>query len=207
MHLRSQYCLNRIMSTPIQNKINIAVFASGNGSNAQNIIEYFSSSDSVGRVALIVCNKKDAYVLTRAEQLGVPAIVISRAQLNDPQYILPILEEYNIDFIALAGFLLMIPSFLIGRYEDRIVNIHPSLLPKYGGKGMYGHFIHEAVVEARESESGITIHKVNSSCDDGEIVFQTSINIAPDDTADDVEAKIHALEKIHYPRVIDEMLR
>ena len=187
-------------------KKKIAVFASGNGSNAENIIRYFRSPEAVAEVALVVCNRTDAYVITRARNLEVPVEVITRAQLNDPGFFTSLLDRYGIDFIALAGFLLMIPSYLIHDYKDRIVNIHPSLLPKYGGKGMYGHHIHEAVVAARETETGITIHYVNEKCDEGDAVFQASVPVLPEDTPGDVEAKIHHLEKQHFPRVISELI-
>lgn len=181
---------------------NVAVFASGNGSNAENIIRYFNTENDTVRVALVVCNKKDAFVVTRAQNLGVPVEIISKRDLSDPDLFLGLMRRYEIDFIALAGFLLMIPPYLIEAFHERIVNIHPSLLPKYGGKGMYGHHIHEAVVAARERETGITIHNVSEACDEGSIIFQKSVLVEPDDTPGDVERKIHQLEKVHYPEVI-----
>lgn len=191
-------------STP---RARIAVFASGNGSNAENIIRYFQNDSDIAEVALVVCNKKEAVVISRASSLGVPVEIVTRAQLNDPEFFLDLLRRYQIDFIALAGFLLIIPPFLTDAYNGRMVNIHPSLLPKYGGKGMYGHHIHEAVVAAGEKETGITIHSVSDDCDGGEILFQTKIAVEPGDTPADVEANIHALEKEHYPRVIAEIIR
>lgn len=182
---------------------NIAVFASGNGSNAENIIRYFNKSEKdSARVVLVVSNNKDAYVVTRAQNLDVPVEIITKKQLNDRNFFLALMSRYDIDFIVLAGFLLMIPPFLIEAFHDCIVNIHPSLLPKYGGKGMYGHHIHEAVVAAHEKETGITIHSVNEACDEGSIIFQTSVPVDPDDTPSDVERKIHELEKVYYPQVI-----
>ena len=181
----------------------IAIFASGNGSNAENIINYsLSAPDSGLEVALIVCNRPDAGVIDRARRLGVPVRVMTRAEINDPAIMLATLDEAKVDAIALAGFLLMIPDFMLERYPGRIINIHPSLLPKYGGKGMYGSHIHRAVIEAGESETGITIHHVSSECDGGSIIFQAAIPIAPGSTPDDVEVAIHDLERTHYPRVL-----
>lgn len=195
-------------------EITIAVFASGNGSNAENIINFFNHSRHAAadatqkdaKVGLVVCNRPDAFVTERARTLNVPVEIVTREQLNDETYFLGLMDKYNIGFIALAGFLLMIPSFLIGRYQGRIVNIHPSLLPKYGGKGMYGHHIHEAVVAAGEKETGITIHHVSDRCDEGAVIFQTSVTVESDDTPATVEKKIHALERKHYPAVIAEII-
>ena len=181
----------------------IAIFASGSGSNAENIINYSQSTPDSGlEVALVVCNRPDAGVIDRARRLGTPVRVMTRAEINDPTVMLATLDEARVDAIALAGFLLVIPDFLLDRYQGRIINIHPSLLPKYGGKGMYGRHIHQAVVEAGETETGITIHYVSSECDSGRIIFQTAIPIAPGSTPADVETAIHALERAHYPRVI-----
>lgn len=182
------------------------MFASGNGSNAENIITHFQRPDSPAEVALVVCNRPDAFVLERAARLGVPTEVITRTQLSDESFFSDLLARYGIDFIALAGFLLMIPEWLVKKSEGRMVNIHPSLLPKYGGKGMYGHHIHEAVVAAGETETGITVHHVSESCDGGDIIFQAKVAVAPGDTPADVEKKIHAAEKLHYPAVIERQL-
>ena len=157
-------------------KKRLAVFASGNGSNAENIIRYFQADDRNAEVALVVCNKPDAKVLERAEKLGVPAIVVPRRDFNNEDFMTGLLRDNGIDFIVLAGFLLIIPDFLIKLYPEKIVNIHPSLLPKYGGKGMYGSHVHEAVVAAGEKESGITIHMVDENCDGGRIIFQTTVS-------------------------------
>lgn len=189
-------------------KTNVAVFASGNGSNAENIIRFFNKTENDPvRVAVVVCNKKDAYVVTRAHALSVPVEIITKDQLSDSNFILSLMCRYQICFIALAGFLLMIPPFLIEAYPDRIVNIHPSLLPKFGGRGMYGHRVHEAVIAASEKETGITIHIVSKVCDQGQIVFQTSVKVQPHDTPDDVERKIHELEQAYYPEVIRRLLQ
>lgn len=183
---------------------NIAIFASGSGSNAENIIRYFQERPERGEVALVVCNKADAGVLERAERLGVESRVMSRAEINDPELMLPLLESRGVDTIVLAGFLLMVPGFLLERYHERILNIHPSLLPKFGGKGMYGRHVHEAVVAAGERETGITVHIVSEKCDEGRIVFQASVAVDPADSSADVEAKVHDLERQHFPRVVDE---
>lgn len=182
----------------------IAIFASGNGSNAENIIRYFADHPDKAEVSLVVCNKPGAAVIEKAEKLGVTVAVITKAELKDEDFIIALLNRYSIDLIVLAGFLLMIPQCFTERYRDRIVNIHPSLLPAYGGKGMYGIHVHEAVVSAGEKETGITIHLVTDKCDEGAIIFQAKTEIAPDDTPQSVEAKIHQLEKEFFPGVIDK---
>lgn len=185
----------------------IAVFASGNGSNADNIIRYFNDDPSNGaRVALVVCDRPGAGVIARAEKAAVSVALISRDQLNDRRVMHEILEASGIDIIVLAGFLLMVPGFLLEAYPGRVVNIHPSLLPKYGGKGMYGSRVHKAVVEAGETQTGITIHLVNEHCDQGRIIFQAAIDITPSETPEEVESRIHHLEQQHFPRVIRDFL-
>lgn len=188
-------------------KTRVAIFASGNGSNAENIIRYLrEEAPQAVEVVLVVCNVPDAYVLQRAERLGIPSIVVPRKEFRDEKLITDILLRHQVDFIILAGFLLMIPEFLIKMYPDKIVNIHPSLLPKFGGKGMYGSHVHEAVVAAGEKESGITIHMVNEQCDGGRILYQARVELDPSDTPDDVARKVHALEYLHFPRVILETI-
>lgn len=182
----------------------IAVFASGNGSNAENIIRYFRGTDRGAEVALVVTNKADAGVIGRAGRLGVDCRVMTAAEIRDQQTLVPLLESYGIDLIVLAGFLLMVPQFLISRYPDRIINIHPALLPKFGGKGMYGRHVHEAVVAAGERESGITVHFVSEKYDEGRIIAQVSTAVSPSDTAADLETKIHRLEQENFPRIIRE---
>lgn len=182
----------------------VAIFASGNGTNAENITRYFQSSVPDGEIALVISNNPEAGVIRRSMDLGVDTVVMSRQEINDPAQMLGLLEKYSIDIIVLAGFLLRIPPFLTQRYPDRIVNIHPALLPGYGGKGMYGHHVHEAVVAAGEKETGITIHYVNENYDEGRIIFQAKTPVATDDTPADVESKVHVLEKEHFPRVIAE---
>lgn len=185
---------------------NIAIMASGNGSNAENIIKFFNTHELGWKVSVVVCNRADAYVLQRAERLGVPSVVMPKVAFNDRAELQDVMERYNVDAVVLAGFLLMIPEWLIERYPERIVNIHPSLLPKYGGRGMYGHHVHEAVVAAGERESGITIHLVNEDCDGGRVLFQAVTAVSPEDTAADVEGKIHELEQRYYPAVVASLL-
>ena len=186
--------------------MNIAIFVSGSGSNCENIIRYFQGSDLV-KTALVVSNRADAYALTRARNLDVPAVVVSKADLNREEFLLPLLDRYHIDFIVLAGFLLMVPPFLIQRFDRRIINLHPALLPKFGGKGMWGHHVHEAVKAAGETTTGMTVHYVSEVCDGGEIIAQFSTPISPDDTPDDIAAKEHVLEMQHFPQVIEQVVR
>jgi phosphoribosylglycinamide formyltransferase 1 len=185
---------------------NIAVFASGSGTNAQNIAEYFRSTWDI-RVSLILANKPDAYVLERAKNLNIPSIVFTREEFYDNETILEILQRNKIDFIVLAGFLWLIPGYLLKAYSRRIINIHPALLPKYGGKGMYGDKVHQAVIESGDKQTGISIHYVNDHYDEGEIIFQNSFDILPGDTAESIAKKVHLLEYKHFPRVIEETIR
>ena len=184
---------------------NIAILASGAGSNAQKIIEYFSNRMDIS-VHLIISNKKDAGVLSIAKLSGISSLVISKDSFYQSTDLLVALEKHQIDFIVLAGFLWLIPAYLIHNYPDRMVNIHPALLPKYGGKGMYGHFVHEAVHEAKELYSGITIHYVNEKYDEGSIVFQEKCEISPIDQPLDIAKKVQLLEHTYYPVVIDQLV-
>jgi len=186
--------------------MNIAIFVSGNGSNCENIIRHFNVEGGMARVALVISNKTDAFALTRAARFNVPSRVLSKAEINDEEKLLPLLDSFNIGFIVLAGFMLIIPAFLVTRFERRMVNIHPSLLPKHGGKGMYGHHVHEAVKASGDNETGITIHFVSSECDGGEIIAQFSTPVSPDDTAISIEEKVHALEQKYFPTVIERVL-
>ena len=186
-------------------KKNIAIFASGSGSNAENIIRYFQKNDSA-LVSLVLSNKSDAYVLERAHRLGVPCNVFTKEDWIAGDEILAVLQEYRIDFIVLAGFLVRVPDLLLHAYPDKIINIHPALLPKFGGKGMYGDRVHQAVVAAGEKESGITIHYINEHYDEGAIIFQASCPVLPSDTPEEVASKVHALEYAHYPHVIESLL-
>ena len=186
-------------------KINIAIFVSGSGSNCENLIRHFSGSDRINS-ALVVSNKPDAYALVRAQNLGVKTVVAPKPQLNDPDYMLPLLNGHHIDFIVLAGFLPLVPTFLIDAFPRRIVNLHPALLPKFGGKGMWGHHVHEAVKVAGETETGMTVHYVTPICDSGEIIAQYRCALSPDDTPDDIAEKEHQLEMKYFPKVVEEVL-
>ena len=186
-------------------KINIAIFVSGSGTNCENLIRYFADSERVC-CALVVSNKPDAFALVRAQNLGVATAVAPKAQLNDADFMMPLLSEHHIDFIVLAGFLPLVPDFLIEAFPRRIINIHPALLPKYGGKGMWGHHVHEAVKAAGETETGMTVHYVTPVCDSGEIIAQFRTPLSPDDTADDIAAKEHILEMEHFPKVVEQVL-
>lgn len=185
--------------------INIAVFVSGNGTNCENIIKYFQDDNDIN-ISLVISNRQDAYALKRAAKYGVTCKVLSKSEINDEHIILPILQKFSIDFIVLAGFMLIVPEFIINKYYNKVINIHPSLLPKFGGKGMYGHHIHEAVKAAGETETGITIHFVNNICDGGEIIAQFKINLTQHDSVEDIESKIHLLEQKHFPNVIKDVV-
>ena len=184
----------------------VAIFVSGTGTNCENIIRYFAGSEVVN-IALVVSNKSDAPALEKARRLGVPTEVVSKSQLSDSSFMLPLLRERDIHFIVLAGFLLMIPDYLIAAYPRRIINLHPSLLPKFGGKGMYGHRVHEAVKAAGETETGMTVHYVTGECDGGEIIAQYKTAISPEDTPEDIAAKENLLEMGYYPLVIKQVLQ
>lgn len=186
-------------------KVNIAIFASGGGTNCENIIRYFKDSDEVC-TALVVSNKADAPVLRKALKLGVPVQIVTKAELNDETVMMPLLQQYAIDFIVLAGFLPLIPDFLVEAYPRRIVNIHPSLLPKFGGKGMWGHHVHEAVKAAGETETGMTVHWVTPVCDGGDIIAQYRVALSPEDSAEVISEKEHVLEMKYYPLVILRVL-
>lgn len=186
--------------------VNIAIFVSGSGSNCENIIQYFQHNKQV-HIALVVSNRSDAYALVRAKKLNVPTAVLPKADFNNKDKVLKLMADYRIDFILLAGFLLMIPDWLISVYQRRMINLHPALLPKFGGMGMYGHHVHEAVRKANETETGMTVHWVSTVCDGGEIIAQFRTPITPDDTPGDIAGKEHILEMEHFPRVIETILR
>jgi len=185
--------------------MNVAIFASGNGSNAQKIIEYFSGNTSI-RIALVLSNKKDAYVICRAEKLNIPSFTFSYKEFNNTSVVMEKLKEFEIGFIVLAGFMIKVPDPLIMEYSGKIINIHPALLPKYGGKGMYGDHVHKAVIDEGEKESGITIHFVNEDYDKGKIISQVRCEVDIKDTPDTLAAKIHELEHYHYPRIIEKVI-
>ena len=186
--------------------VNIAIFVSGSGSNCENIIQYFQHNKQV-HIALVVSNRSDAYALVRAKKLNVPTAVLPKADFNNKDKVLKLMADYRIDFIVLAGFLLMIPDWLISVYQRRMINLHPALLPKFGGMGMYGHHVHEAVRKANETETGLTVHWVSTVCDGGEIIAQFRTPITPDDTPGDIADKEHILEMEHFPRVIETILK
>ncbi len=185
---------------------NLAIFASGAGSNAQQIINYFRNSPDI-RISLIVCNKPGAGVLTIAEKENIPSILIDKEKFFRGDGYVSELQQANIDFIVLAGFLWKIPQTLITAYPRKIINIHPALLPKYGGKGMYGNFVHGAVIEAKDLESGITIHYVDEHYDHGDVIFQATCPVEPNDDIHSLSKKVQVLEHEYYPKVIEEVLK
>jgi len=182
--------------------LKIAIFASGSGSNAENIVNYFSGNSNF-RFPLILSNKSDAFVHERAKKLGIPSFTFSREQFLNGEEIKRFLNNHNIDAIILAGFLLKVPDVLIKSFPDKIINIHPALLPKYGGKGMYGDNVHKAVKAAGETESGITIHYVNEHYDEGNIILQAKCELTNEDTPETIAEKVHALEYEHFPKAIE----
>ncbi len=182
----------------------IAIFASGSGSNAENIVNYFSKNENI-IFPLILSNKVNAFVHERAKKLGIPSFTFTRKEFDETSLVLDLLQQYQVDFIVLAGFLLKVPENLLKAFPDKIINIHPALLPKFGGKGMYGDHVHQAVVAAHEKESGITIHYVNENYDEGKIIFQAKCEILPTDTPEDVAGKVHALEYEYFPQVIEKV--
>lgn len=183
----------------------IAIFASGNGTNCENIIRYFQAKGDA-EIAFVLSNKADAYALVRARRLGVKTVVMTRDTFNDESAVMELMRREHVGFIVLAGFLLLVPPFLIDAFDHRMVNIHPSLLPKYGGKGMYGRHVHEAVKAAGESETGMTVHWVTREYDSGAIIAQYKTAISPTDTVDDIAAKEHELEMKYFPEVIDRIV-
>ena len=186
-------------------KKKIAIFASGSGTNAQQIMHYFEDH-LFGEVALVLSNKPDAYVLERAKKFRVHTHVFDRPSFYESDTILKILQKREISLIVLAGFLWLVPDYLIKAYPERIINIHPALLPAYGGKGMFGKRVHEAVIQNLEKESGITIHYVNEKYDEGMIIMQAKCKVRPDDTPESLAERIHHLEHRHYPEVIEKLL-
>jgi len=183
----------------------IAIFASGRGSNAKAIIDYFKDHATI-KVALIVTNNKTAGVIQIAKDNRIPFDIISPAELKEEETILDLLDVYQIDLISLAGFLLLIPAYLVRAYPNKIINIHPALLPKYGGKGMYGIKVHEAVIANKETETGITIHYVNEKYDEGEYIAQFRCHVEPSDSAESIAAKVHQLEHEHFPRELEKLM-
>lgn len=185
-------------------KVKLAIFVTGGGTNCENIIRYFEGSKTV-QVSIVVSSRSDAYAITRAKNLGVPVSVITKQQLNDDRD-LTLQTVRGCDYIILAGFLPKVPEYLIQHYPNKIINIHPALLPKHGGKGMWGHHVHEAVKAAGDTESGITIHYVNAELDEGKHIAQFSTPLSPDDTPDDIAEKVHELEMKYFPSVIEKVV-
>lgn len=183
----------------------LAIFASGSGSNAEKIAEYVAANAAID-VSLILTNNPKAGVIDRARRLHIPVVSFDRQTFYDSERIVELLKNQAIDLVVLAGFMWLIPASLVQAFPQRIVNIHPALLPKYGGKGMYGHFVHEAVVAAGEPESGITIHYVNERYDEGDVIFQASCSVERGDTPDDVARKVQVLEHQYYPKIVEELV-
>jgi phosphoribosylglycinamide formyltransferase-1 len=184
---------------------NIIIFASGNGSNAENIALHFSNTDTIS-IKAIFCNNPHAGVIERAKRLNIPLVLFDKKTFGDKELFYTLIEPYNPDLLVLAGFLWLIPAYLINKFSGKIINIHPALLPKYGGKGMYGHHIHEAVLAQKEKEHGITIHLVNEEYDKGNIIFQAKFDLTPNDDIHSVSKKISELEMHYYPEAIKRVL-
>ncbi|MEO6346774.1 MAG: phosphoribosylglycinamide formyltransferase [Aquaticitalea sp.] len=183
----------------------IVIFASGSGTNAENLINFFHNRET-GSVIQVLTNNPYAKVLERAKKLNVSALSFNRIAFSQSNDVLNILKAAQPDLIVLAGFLWKMPDFILNEFCNKVINIHPALLPKYGGKGMYGNFVHEAIIANKETETGITIHYVNEHYDEGAIIFQTKCAVALNDTAEDVATKIHQLEMEHFPKVVEELL-
>jgi phosphoribosylglycinamide formyltransferase-1 len=181
----------------------IAIFASGRGSNAEKILEYFSNHPRI-RVTLVLSNKAEAGVQEFAKQYGVPFVALKKAEFQDENKVLALLKDHNVDFIALAGFLLLIPGYLVNACKDRILNIHPALLPDFGGKGMYSMRVHEAVKASNAGISGMTVHLVNPRYDEGRILFQSAVKLDPEDSPEDIAGKVLKLEHKYYAKVIED---
>ncbi|WP_353135765.1 phosphoribosylglycinamide formyltransferase [Pseudopedobacter sp.] len=187
-------------------KKRIAIFASGSGSNAQKIMEHFKKSDEA-EVAIVLSNNPEAYVLQRADNFEIPTHIFDRTEFRDTDEIIKILKNLQIDLIVLAGFLWLIPKNLLEAFPNKIINIHPSLLPAYGGKGMYGDYVHKSVLANKDPESGITIHFVNEHFDEGEIIYQAKFRIEPNDDLEMIKFKGQQLEHLHFPRIIENLLK
>ena len=198
--------MNHNLITHHSSLINVAIFASGMGTNAQKIIDHFKNS-SLAKIVLIVCNKKKAGVINIAEKENIPLLLVEREKFFSGNSCLDELKERKIDFIALAGFLWRMPAVLLNAFPRRIVNIHPALLPKYGGQGMFGTHVHESVLESGDKESGITIHYVDEHYDHGDIVLQLTCPVLEGDTAESLAQRIHALEYANYPLIIEELVK
>ena len=187
-------------------KKRIAIFASGSGSNAQKLMEHFKRNPDI-EVALVLTNNSDAYVLQRADSFEIPSHIFDKHEFYKTDNIIDLLKNLNIDLIVLAGFLWLIPKNLIEEYPGKIINIHPSILPKFGGKGMYGDHVHNAVIESEEPEGGITIHYVNENYDEGDYIYQAKYRIEKEDNLEMVKFKGQQLEHQHYPRIVESILK
>jgi len=184
---------------------NIAIFASGSGTNAENIIKHFENHPEIS-VNIVLTNNKNAFVLERCKTLGVDSFVFNRNSFYNTEEVMEKLAEYDTDFVVLAGFLWLIPDNLLEKFANNMINVHPALLPHYGGKGMYGMNVHNAVYENKETESGITIHYVNAEYDSGDIIFQAKCSLESTDTPDLIAQKVHKLEYEHFPKIIESLL-
>lgn len=187
-------------------KKRIAIFASGSGSNAQKIMEHFKYSDDA-EVSLVLSNNPDAYVLQRADNFEIPSHIFDRHEFYQTDNVVDILKRLDIDLLVLAGFLWLVPENLLKAYPNKIINIHPALLPKHGGKGMYGDRVHKAVLAAGDEEHGITIHFVNENFDEGEVIYQGRFKVEKDDTLETIKFKGQQLEHLHYPKVVENLLK
>jgi phosphoribosylglycinamide formyltransferase-1 len=187
-------------------KIRIAIFASGSGSNAQKLMEYFKRSPDA-EISLVLTNNSDAYVLQRADNFEIPSHIFDRNEFYNTDNVVDLLKNLDIDLIVLAGFMWLIPKNLIAEFPGRIINIHPALLPKFGGKGMYGDFVHKAVMDARETEGGITIHYVNENYDEGAYIHQAKYKIDKEDNLEMIKFKGQQLEHLHYPRIVESIAK
>ena len=188
-----------------KHKKKIAIFASGSGTNAQNIVEYFEDNNQIS-VEIILSNKKNAFVIERAKKLKTPSLIFNKHEFYETNNIETLLIEIKVDLIVLAGFLWLLPEKFINTFSNKIINIHPALLPKYGGKGMYGQKVHEAVLKNKDQQTGITIHYVNNIYDDGQIIFQKKCNIESIDSAEQIAQKVHSLEYEYFPQIIEQIL-
>ncbi|MDD6003225.1 MAG: phosphoribosylglycinamide formyltransferase [Bacteroidales bacterium] len=184
---------------------NVTIFASGSGSNAENIFNYFKDSKLV-RVGLLITDNPKAFVIERCRRHSVPCLVLSKRLIDDTDFMLGVLRDFRTNFVVLAGYIKLVPDYIVAAFDQRIVNIHPSLLPKHGGKGMYGSRVHQSVLDSGDKESGITIHFIDNDYDRGSVIFQAKCPVLPDDTADTLAQRVHALEYEYYPKVIEDTI-
>lgn len=184
---------------------NVTIFASGSGSNAENIFNYFKDS-KLARVGLLITDNPKAFVIERCRRHSVPCLVLSKRLIDDTDFMLGVLRDFRTNFVVLAGYIKFVPGYIVAAFDQRIVNIHPSLLPKHGGKGMYGSRVHQSVLDSGDKESGITIHFIDNDYDRGSVIFQAKCPVLPDDTADSLAQRVHALEYEHYPKVIEDTI-